>query len=332
MQPAKDPPSAKQAPVRGRVVSSRYLTATTASSRNHTKSSIPVQDNKSTNTRNPASSSLKKSQNVSSISTSKKPATSALGAAPSSAGADPTRRVVSKPVNASTGASSSVSASRSSASTVTVTKKQELPSTASDPLQVAAQLHAWSYMASELDASLYDAKSKASIALGSREKELEAAESDIADQRIRFETERRLQFLDELATDPLARELPPLIQQFLRHGETCKRVTAEALRLGAHGGRNDVCGDQTSPVSRYNDISDQLHCLYIEGVTIERSLVCLLEANSLDAQSLVRPPLTACLALLRARMANITSAGSLVLSCKDNMGLNLQLESLRLHP
>ena len=67
-----------------------------------------------------------------------------------------------------------------------------------EALQVTAQSWAWKYMSTSLEAEFGRAKATARAALDTKRNEVTIAEADIAEGRVRFETERLIRFYDEL--------------------------------------------------------------------------------------------------------------------------------------
>lgn len=105
--------------------------------------------------------------------------------------------------------------------------EEPVPTLTSDPLQVAAQLYPWLYMTSTLEACFQTAEETAkvrelSIIIGSvfqlllvqkdlqkRSEEIDAEESDFAEQRERYEAEQVVNFYDELSTEAVSLVINP---------------------------------------------------------------------------------------------------------------------------
>ncbi|KAF5387682.1 hypothetical protein D9615_000750 [Tricholomella constricta] len=241
--------------------------------------------------------------------------------------------------------------------------EEKAPAPTSDTLQVAAQLYPWLYMTSTLEACFQIAEKD----LAARSEHLASEESEISDQRIRFQAERTADFYDELSTDTFAETAPHLMQAFLAHGDACTRVEAEALHLATHGAREP---DEDAPLRVYGAMLDSLEELHTEAVGLEASIVNLtlttttpesgsgpdpfagpdpgredqgqdLDANEgkniegeSDADSSARTQIVgvfaACLPVLRARIANLSMAQELIDGAQENLSISLRMESLGL--
>ncbi len=118
-------------------------------------------------------------------------------------------------------------------------------------------------MASSLEEELKKSSHVAHSALELRRKELAAEEEDIADSRIRYETERMLDFYDELSDrkvrplysrinslanpSKVAEEVAAIIQRFVSLEKVVGEATTAGLRL------TSLPCDETTEVQRYND-------------------------------------------------------------------------------
>jgi hypothetical protein len=69
--------------------------------------------------------------------------------------------------------------------------------------------------------------------------------------------------------------------------------------------------------------------LRAEATRLESSIERLLQLED-DQPSQVLSVFAACLPIVRARIDNLSSAHDLVLCSKDNMGMSLRIESIRL--
>ena len=145
----------------------------------------------------------------------------------------------------------------------------------------------------------------------------------------------------------LSRELPDIMQSFLRNGDTCDKIIAEVLQVWTPS-QTQLLIDNSS-LQLHNDILDKLskhlcytvsrRCLtgdmYVDHAQREtndlQSLVMhLRDLVQLAASSPIHPIFAACLLVLHTRIANLTTAQSLVESSKDNLEMILQLENLQL--
>ncbi|KIM76413.1 hypothetical protein PILCRDRAFT_826424 [Piloderma croceum F 1598] len=235
------------------------------------------------------------------------------------------------PLTSSTKASTKarvVSATPSSTSASLPRKLASAPARTQDPLQVAAQLYPWLYMISSLETTFQAAELSAHNSLDERAKDIAGDEADIADQRVRFDAEQRLAFLQEFASNTLSHEVPDIMRGFLRNGDTCDKVVAEALQVGMQS-QKELIGNSSLPL--HNEILDKLEHAQSEANRLESSFIHLFDSVQLAASSQIRPILAACLPILRARIANLTTAQSLVESSKDNLEMILQLERLAVH-
>ncbi|TFK55432.1 hypothetical protein OE88DRAFT_1804289 [Heliocybe sulcata] len=194
----------------------------------------------------------------------------------------------------------------------------------SDTLQVAAQLYAWLYMNSSLKKAQKASEAAAKDAIDRFREQLQEQESGIADQRIRYEAERLISFLEELASDEIAEDVAWVLQTLVQNEESCSCALSEALRLSEQG-RSDV--DYVSPMQRPNRLLDELGRLKYECVHLETTISLVLSKICQEA-SYLRPVLEAHLQVLRSRLTNLGTAVELVLNLKENIGMWLEKESL----
>lgn len=126
--------------------------------------------------------------------------------------------------------------------------------------------------------------------LEARAKQLEEEESEIADERVRFEAERAADFYDELSMDlvsayyffglvmalrywpkQFAKEAPSIMQTFLSHGDACTQLEAEALQLATQGAAEP---DEDAPLQVYNEMLDNLGtALEFSGVSLPNVMI-----------------------------------------------------------
>ncbi|KAF8914292.1 hypothetical protein CPB84DRAFT_1758891 [Gymnopilus junonius] len=214
-----------------------------------------------------------------------------------------------------------------------------------DPLQVAAQVYPWTYMTSTLDACFKDAEVAATADLATRANQLSTEESEIADQRTRLEAERSIEFFDELASDPFAREAPAIMQSFHSHGDACTRIETEALKLAMHDAPEEP---EDEPLKVYQDMLHNLEKLQDEATRLQDSITQLTQVSvptsdvpdgdgpsqviedASSARSQVNGVFAACLPILRARIANLSMAQELIDSALENVSLGLRMESMGL--
>lgn len=198
-------------------------------------------------------------------------------------------------------------------------------------------------MSSTLDACFKGAEAAATNELETHAKELEAEESEVADQRDRLEADRAIDFFDELGSDAFATEAPAIMQLFHSHGESCTRIENDALKLANHA-FPDPAGED--PLKVYNDMLNDLEELQNEAAELQNSILKLTEGSSTttmaaqepreatkareesSARSQVSGLFVACLPVLRARIANLSMAQDLIDSALENVSLSLRMESM----
>ncbi|KAF9000213.1 hypothetical protein BDQ17DRAFT_1495491 [Cyathus striatus] len=199
----------------------------------------------------------------------------------------------------------------------TAVNPDDAPKLTSDPLQVTAQAYPWLYMSNTLEACFKTAEQNAERDIETRTAELESEESEIADQRDRFETERVLDFYDELGTDTFTKEAPLIMQSFLSHGDACSRIETEALELASRVSQVDT------------EDSDPLQVgLQAEATQLETNITRLTTNESSSAREQIVGVFAACLPVLRARISNLSMAQDLVETATENLSLTLRMESL----
>ncbi|KNZ78606.1 hypothetical protein J132_11047 [Termitomyces sp. J132] len=237
--------------------------------------------------------------------------------------------------------------------------KLTAPVPTSDPLQVAAQLYPWLYMTSTLDACFKSAEQTAKAHLETRAQQITESESELADQKTRFQAERAAELFDALSTDAVE-TAPRIMQAFLAHGEACERVEAEALQLALNPvktstGEDEEDEDWDAPLRVFAKMLDTLDQLEAEALELETSIVKLttsLEPPLSDsgvskdmmhdktaelnadtesgAQAQILGVFKACIPVLRARIANLAMAQELVDGARENTSISLRMESLGL--
>ncbi|KAF9057796.1 hypothetical protein BJ165DRAFT_1423542 [Panaeolus papilionaceus] len=219
---------------------------------------------------------------------------------------------------------------------------------ASDPLQLASQLYPWMYMSSTLDACFTNVEEKANAELEAKEKELDVGEAETVEQRDRSNTERAIEFYDELGSERFAKEAPAVMKRFHSHGESCSRIEVDALKL-ANGGTPS--SEDEEPLKPYHDILATLETLQKEATDLLGAIEKLttstqdtktgepvdedtLIPGSVEdlswGQSQVTGVLASCLPILRARISNLSMAQALTDSALENASLTLRLESMGL--
>ncbi|EPQ59042.1 hypothetical protein GLOTRDRAFT_125358 [Gloeophyllum trabeum ATCC 11539] len=194
----------------------------------------------------------------------------------------------------------------------------------SDTLQVAAQLYSWLYMNNSLKKAHDFSNAAAREAIESFRRRLQEEESDISDRHIRFEAERLIAFLEELASSEIAADVAWVIRGLMKHEEETTPLLAEALTLAGHGVRNI---DYVSPMHRLNDLLSDLARLRTKSTTLETALHRILSRHHRE-ESYLKPVLQAYLPVLHARADNLDTATELILDIKENIGMWLERESL----
>ncbi|PPQ92733.1 hypothetical protein CVT25_015700 [Psilocybe cyanescens] len=221
------------------------------------------------------------------------------------------------------------------------------PTRTTDPLQVASQVYPWTYMSSTLDACFKGAEATSTNDLETRAKELEAQESEISEQLNRLDAERSIEFYDELGSDAFATEAPAIMTLFHSHGDACNRIEIEALKLVS---RDAPDPPEEEPLKVYQDMLDDLEQLHAEATSLQNSIIKLtqeplastenktadgdpgstINADASSARSQVNGIFSACLPVLRARLANLSMAQELIDSALENVSLGLRMESMGL--
>ncbi|KZP07346.1 hypothetical protein FIBSPDRAFT_1053027 [Athelia psychrophila] len=196
-----------------------------------------------------------------------------------------------------------------------------------DPLQLAAQLYPWLYMTSHLEAAFQTSELSALNALDKRAFELADEESGIADQRVRFDAERRVACLDEIAA---IKELPELVQTFLRNGIACEAVAAEVLHI--HG--RTRMDHPRSPFQVFDEILARIASAQTDADRLHAAFTRLLGSKDLAAKSslssFLHPIFEAFLPVMHVRISNLAAVHELVLCSKTNLGMALHIQSLKL--
>ncbi|KAF9534573.1 hypothetical protein CPB83DRAFT_842538, partial [Crepidotus variabilis] len=242
---------------------------------------------------------------------------------------------------------------------------KEVPSTqqakSDDPLQIAAQVYPWTYMSTTLDACFKTAEDSANKELETRTKELETRESAVADQKERAEAEQAIEFYDELESDVFAKNAPAIMQLFQSHGESCDKIEGEALKLANRLGP-DL--DEEEPLKPYTEMLDRLEELQTTAAKLQESIIILTEKANAPTDGTSNPALipsangpeneaepnsqnpeaaidsepsartqistvfSACLPVIKARIANLSMAQELMDMALENASLTLRMESM----
>ncbi|KAF9448997.1 hypothetical protein P691DRAFT_590675 [Macrolepiota fuliginosa MF-IS2] len=234
-----------------------------------------------------------------------------------------------------------------------------------DPLQVAAQTYPWLYMSSTLDACFAEAEKTAGKELDELERTVTEGEAQLADEKLRYDSVRAIEFCDELGSDTFSKEAPAIMQSFISFGEVCERVEAEALQLAM----STPSLDSEEPLHVYGDMMDNLEQLQEQASELESSILRLTGSipETTESSSYTQPEPTqddserndngdededaveakqklaqdtnsaraqivgvfsACLPVLRARIANLSMAQELIDSAQENFSLALRMESM----
>jgi hypothetical protein len=197
-------------------------------------------------------------------------------------------------------------------------------------------------MSSTLDACFKGAEAAATNELETRARELEAEESEIADQRDRLEADRAIDFFDALDSDAFATDAPAIMQLFHSHGESCTQIENDALKLA---NRAFLDSTDEDPLKVYNDMLNDLEELQNAAAKLQNSILKLTEASSTitaaaqgstegeasdesSARSQVSSLFVACLPVVRARIANLSMAQDLIDSALENVSLTVRMESM----
>jgi hypothetical protein len=133
------------------------------------------------------------------------------------------------------------------------------------------------------------------------------------------------------------------MQTFLRHGDAYTQVTADAIRLSA---QKINYQSYQSPIQTYDHILTKLGALqtmdpglasvdhFTDNLHVEATLlvqsIAQLQSGDPELSSVVLRVFSACLPILEARIDNLSCAHELVQSTKENMALELEMESLRI--
>ncbi|KAI0774563.1 hypothetical protein C8Q74DRAFT_1200959 [Fomes fomentarius] len=166
-------------------------------------------------------------------------------------------------------------------------------------------------MTSTLEDELGKANKAAQIALEARKKDLNAEEADIAESRVRYESERLLDFYDELDDKKVVEEVAAMIIRFRTLERNVGEVTSAALQLSS------LPLDDTTHIYRYNRMIDSIDSLEDD---CERFEVQLSSLSSAVSSSVGRMPslLSKLSALLGGYVENVACARSVVECCKEN--------------
>ncbi|KAI5823879.1 hypothetical protein K523DRAFT_324960 [Schizophyllum commune Tattone D] len=106
----------------------------------------------------------------------------------------------------------------------------------SDPLQIAAQIYPWLYMTSTLEKAFGDSERAAEAEIEAFARDLAQDEEEIRDEKVRWESERFVEFCDSLSSTPkghlhVLQDLPEIIQSYLRHGKEADTWERKALDM-----------------------------------------------------------------------------------------------------
>ncbi|KAF9067671.1 hypothetical protein BDP27DRAFT_1225546 [Rhodocollybia butyracea] len=196
-------------------------------------------------------------------------------------------------------------------------------------------------MTSTLDACFKDAQKAAENDIKARSDVLDKEETNISDQRARFEAEQSIEFYDELSSDKFAKDAPKIMQTFLSHGDACSELEAEALGIASKDLTNVDFDSMDLPLREFNDVLDKLGVLLMEAFELESAILRLTSKSSLTspdddgvqlqsaaARSQIAPIFSACLPIIRARAGNLAMAQQLVEGAKQNLSMSVHLESL----
>ncbi|KAI0751089.1 hypothetical protein C8Q80DRAFT_1155476, partial [Daedaleopsis nitida] len=188
-------------------------------------------------------------------------------------------------------------------------------------LQTAAQSCAWTYMSTSLEDELQRARTTALGTIEARRRELAAAETDIAESRIRFEAERLLDFYDELDDKKVAAEITTLISRFKAVERSISETTSAALRLVS------LPLDHTTHISRYNEVLNTIDSLEDECQGLEAQVGCL--STTISANEGRLPPLLSDIStLLVGYLESVASAKGVVELCKENYCIGIETLTL----
>ncbi|KAF5364069.1 hypothetical protein D9756_000163 [Leucocoprinus leucothites] len=191
------------------------------------------------------------------------------------------------------------------------------------------------------------------------ERQVTQDETALADEKVRYDSERLIEFCDELGSNLFAKEAPAVMQSFMSFGEICERVEAEALQLAM----TTPSLESEEPLQVYSAMMDKLDELQEQASKLESSILRLTKSasgttsstHSLEQESLPNASadkdhddkekeqlaedavtareqiigvFAACLPVLRARKANLSMAQELIDSAQENFSLALRMESL----
>ncbi|KAJ3480587.1 hypothetical protein NLI96_g8241 [Meripilus lineatus] len=220
--------------------------------------------------------------------------------------------------------------------------QNEIPSESTVTLDVASQVLAWQYMISTLEECHQNTKARVTKQLDEWDKQLVQEEEEIADVRVRFEVERLLDFLDEISDEKHAHEIPKLMVAFLHHGTACQKVIDDALKANGSTQKDaaqlrhcaallESLGTSVRSVMQQQTL-DRLtrHTgrLQEEGSELLRVMTSL--GEGISPSSKLAHTVLVLTEVLQSRVANVATACSLVESCRTNLRLHLEIESLKL--
>jgi hypothetical protein len=212
------------------------------------------------------------------------------------------------------------------------------------------------------------------------EKQVTEDEAELAEEKAQYESERLIEFCNELGSDlvclpyffytsqdltltllQFAIDAPAIMQTFTSFSEVSERVEAEALQLAL----SLPSLESEEPLQAFGAMMDKLGRLLEQASTLENSIQRLTEQSTTMTKSLpsFKPEthpeeasatgedqnavkkiqltddtswgrdqiigvFTACLPVLRARVANLSTAQELIDSAQENFSLALRMESM----
>ncbi|KAL1747244.1 hypothetical protein HDZ31DRAFT_80605 [Schizophyllum fasciatum] len=165
-----------------------------------------------------------------------------------------------------------------------------------DSLQIAAQIYPWLYMTSTLEKAFGDGEQAAEAELEAFARNLAQDEEGIRDEKVRWESERFVEFCDSLSSTPkghlhVLQDLPEIIQHYLRHGKEADSWERKALDMAmSQIGTGPASGSSREGESKTEDDEqdeqDQLEGAYQQQLTDLQSAIDHIEGLVDDASAL----------------------------------------------
>ncbi|KAH9899553.1 hypothetical protein C8Q73DRAFT_743465 [Cubamyces lactineus] len=176
-------------------------------------------------------------------------------------------------------------------------------------------------MGSTLEDELASSRSLAQAALEHREHELKEEESDIADNRVRYDAERLLEFYDELQDVKVANEVADIIKRFQEVEKSLNEATTTSLRLTM------LPLDHTTHITQYTNVIHTLDELGSECRELG-AWVHSLPTTATHSKRRLPSLLHNLTDILQGHLENVICARSVVQCCKENYHIGMETLTL----